>query len=590
MAYVALYRQWRPQNFDALVGQQPVKTALTNALNSKKIAHAYLFSGPRGTGKTSTARILAKALNCEHGPTASPCGHCSNCERIANGTSMDVFEIDAASNRGIDEIKALRDQLAFTPVDSRYKVYIIDEVHMLTTEAFNALLKTLEEPPAHVIFILATTDPHKIPATIHSRCQRFDFRRVTLDEITHHLAYVAQKSNIEADMDALRLIAIQAEGGMRDALSLLDQCGVMAKKITVDTVRQVLGIVGREALHSLTLSIGRQDLTEALRQLNRLLEQGKDVKQILAELAEYCRAVLLYKSAPSFDEIYLTDTAEALKSCAELFSDERLLAAEERIHTATMELRGGIRPRITAELCLIDLCRIEGNTLAELCARIDALERKLQLGLPVIKNDSVKKDKIVKQNVVEEKEFSPIEPQQPVTVKKKAIADFGVEVIENKALKEDNVKSLSNTLENSNEEYAGDIATGEDYWCQTLELLQNEKQFSVVSCAKHGRVYSFVNGVLQIAFKAEFLGNRLNNEDYRKICEDALLRISRQPIKLQAAGEKQLNSKKSKISVNKKLVDTTSAKQDNESKLDTEQLPEKLRKAMQVFGGTIKEV
>ena len=181
MAYVALYRRWRPQDFDTLVGQQAVKTALTNALTSGRIAHAYLFAGPRGTGKTSTARILARALNCEQGPTAHPCGTCSNCQRIADGTSMDVFEIDAASNRGIDEIKALREQLAFAPVNGRYKVYIIDEDHMLTTESFNALLKTLEEPPAHVIFILATTDPQKIPATIHSRCQRFDFRRVTVD-------------------------------------------------------------------------------------------------------------------------------------------------------------------------------------------------------------------------------------------------------------------------------------------------------------------------------------------------------------------------------------------------------------------------
>lgn len=194
MAYVALYRRWRPQDFDALVGQQPVKTALSNALSSGRIAHAYLFSGPRGTGKTSTARILAKALNCEKGPTPHPCGHCLNCERIAAGTSMDVFEIDAASNRGIEEIKSLREQLAFAPVNGRYKIYIIDEVHMLTTEAFNALLKTLEEPPAHVIFILATTDPHRIPATIHSRCQRFDFRRVTVDEIAEHLALVDRKS------------------------------------------------------------------------------------------------------------------------------------------------------------------------------------------------------------------------------------------------------------------------------------------------------------------------------------------------------------------------------------------------------------
>lgn len=219
MAYVALYRQWRPQDFDALVGQKAVKTTLKNALASGKIAHAYLFSGPRGTGKTSMARILAKALNCEQGPTAEPCGQCSNCQRIVQGTSLDVIEIDAASNTSVDNIRDLREQVAFTPAESRYKVYIIDEVHMLSTGAFNALLKTLEEPPAHAVFILATTDPQKVPATIQSRCQRFEFRRVTVDEIAEHLAMVAAGSGIEADADALRLIAIQAEGGMRDALS-----------------------------------------------------------------------------------------------------------------------------------------------------------------------------------------------------------------------------------------------------------------------------------------------------------------------------------------------------------------------------------
>ena len=302
MAYMALYRQWRPQNFDSLIGQQAIKTALTNALSTGRIAHAYLFTGPRGTGKTSTARILAKALNCEQGPTPTPCDHCDNCQRITAGTSMDVIEIDAASNRGIDEIKTLRDQLSFAPVNSRYKVYIIDEVHMLTTEAFNALLKSLEEPPEHVVFILATTDPHKVPATIHSRCQRFDFRRVTVEDIIEHLAMVAQASNITIDQEALRLIAIQAEGGMRDALSLLDQCGVMSKNITTTTVREVLGIVGREALRDLAASIGRQDLSAALEKLNFLLEQGKDVRQVISELAEYLRALLLYKTAPSFSD------------------------------------------------------------------------------------------------------------------------------------------------------------------------------------------------------------------------------------------------------------------------------------------------
>ena len=224
MAYVALYRQWRPQDFDALVGQKAVKTTLKNALASGKIAHAYLFSGPRGTGKTSMARILAKALNCEQGPTAEPCGQCGNCQRIVQGTSLDVIEIDAASNTSVDNIRDLREQVAFTPAESRYKVYIIDEVHMLSAGAFNALLKTLEEPPSYVIFILATTESHKIPVTIQSRCQRYDFHRISIDTIAGRLRELMEKEQIPVEEKAIRYVAKAGDGSMRDALSLLDQC------------------------------------------------------------------------------------------------------------------------------------------------------------------------------------------------------------------------------------------------------------------------------------------------------------------------------------------------------------------------------
>ena len=384
MAYVALYRKWRPQGFDSLVGQEAVRTALTNALETGRIAHAYLFAGPRGTGKTSTAKILAKAVNCEHGPTPNPCNKCQNCVRINDGTSMDVFEIDAASNRGIDEIRDLREKVAFAPVNGRYKVYIIDEVHMLTTEAFNALLKTLEEPPPHVIFILATTEPHKIPATIHSRCQRFDFKRVTDSDIVKRLREVADGSGIAADDDALQLIAVQADGGMRDALSLLDQCGVMAERVSAETVRSVLGIVGREALRELVKAVGEGNVPEALALLEALLAGGKDVKQIITELAEYLRAVLLYKASPEYREIYLTDTKEAIAAMEGLLSTDRLMAAQERLHQCMLELRQSVRGRIAAEMCLFDLCRVEGSTLAALTARVEKLEAMLAGRIPVI--------------------------------------------------------------------------------------------------------------------------------------------------------------------------------------------------------------
>lgn len=606
MAYVALYRQWRPQDFDALVGQKAVKTTLKNALASGKIAHAYLFSGPRGTGKTSMARILAKALNCEQGPTAEPCGQCGNCQRIVQGTSLDVIEIDAASNTSVDNIRDLREQVAFTPAESHYKVYIIDEVHMLSTGAFNALLKTLEEPPAHAVFILATTDPQKVPATIQSRCQRFEFRRVTVDEIAEHLAMVAAGSGIEADADALRLIAIQAEGGMRDALSLLDQCGVMAKRVTVATVREVLGIVGREALHELTGAIGRRQLPQALATLNLLLEQGKDVKQVLTELIEYLRALVLYLAVPDYEEIYLTDTKEALAELAPLFGRDRLLAAEERLHSAIQELRGSMRPRITAELCLLDLCRVEGSTLAALSARIEQLERQLAGGvMPVYQQTqpiavAAGNATAVQQSAAQE--YTAQAVQQPIA--QQAPAAEQVQAAKAAPAKKPAVKAqpqpAADTLAaavnaapkpksarvQQTEEYAGDFAVGEDFWKQALELMKAEKKNSMVSCAKNGRVFSFANNILQVAFKAPFLADRMNKDDYRKAFEEVLLRLARREIRLEAVIE-------GKAKLPQPPVKQQEVQQPSESKtqnLQATQLPENLRKAFNALGGSVTDI
>ena len=617
MAYVALYRRWRPQNFDTLVGQQPVKQALTNALTSGRIAHAYLFAGPRGTGKTSTARILAKALNCDHGPTPNPCGECDNCRRIAEGSSMDVFEIDAASNRGIDEIKALRDQLAFTPVDCRYKVYIIDEVHMLTTEAFNALLKTLEEPPSHVIFILATTDPHKIPATIHSRCQRFDFRRVTVEEIVQHLAMVAQGSGLEADEDALRLIAIQSEGGMRDALSLLDQCGVMAKKITAVTVREVLGIVGREALRALVEAIGRQDVPLALSQLAALLEQGKDVRQIVTELIEYLRALLLFKAVPQYNEVYLTDTASNLESLAALYTSDRIMASEERLHAALVELRGTMRPRITAELCLLDLCRREGSALASLTARVESLERQLASGAAAAQ--AVPQAKAVPPHLLytgpEEQfqepdegipspdelsqlsttPFAPaIAPAAHASVTPKSAVSSPATVTAKPAVSSPAmaapVSSASTPASAAPiEEFGGDYAAGEDFWQQTLELVRSEKKMSMYSCAKGGRVYSFANDMLVVAFKSAFQSQRMTKSDFREYFEGVLLRVARRPIRLQCEAESELK-KRAGGAAKPKAATAQAASEPVAQPLAPNELPENLQRAMHAFGGTITKV
>lgn len=553
---------------------------------------------------------------------------------------MDVFEIDAASNRGIDEIKTLRDQLAFTPVDCRYKVYIIDEVHMLTTEAFNALLKTLEEPPSHVIFILATTDPHKIPATIHSRCQRFDFRRVTVDEIVQHLAMVAQGSGLDADEEALRLIAIQSEGGMRDALSLLDQCGVMAQKITAVTVREVLGIVGREALRDLVEAIGKQDVPSALAQLSALLEQGKDVRQIMTELIEYLRALLLFKAVPQYNEVYLTDTAANLEKLASLYSNDRIMASEERLHAALVELRGTMRPRITAELCLLDLCRREGSALASLTARLESLERQLVTGAlapaygqtqaPAYNAASPAAAALAQQPAPKpapqpkkvperllytgpEEQFvepdegvpSPDELAQlsaappaavqpvpraaaPVTPAAPARATSVPAVSAPPAAPAvAPVTSAANAA--SIEEFGGDYAAGEDFWQQTLELVRSEKKMSMFSCARGGRVYSFANDILVVAFKSAFQSQRMNKPDFHEYFEGVLLRVARRPIRLQCEPETELK-KHTGSGTKPQPTAPKVASAPKAQSIAQNELPENLQKAMHAFGGTITKV
>lgn len=361
MAYIALYRKWRPQTFKDLVGQEHISRTLANAITSGHIGHAYLFAGPRGTGKTSTAKILAKALNCEHGPTPEPCGQCEQCRKIADGSSMDVFEIDAASNRGIDEIRDLRETVKFAPVDGRYKVYIIDEVHMLTTEAFNALLKTLEEPPAHVVFILATTEAHKVPPTIQSRCQRYDFKRITVEEIESRLRYITAEMKMEAEGEALAMIAIQADGGMRDALSILDQCAALAEgTITAERVRQILGLVGHDWIYKMTKALAARNVQEALQILAELLRDGKDLKQVLSELSLHLRSLMIFQAAGTVEAMDLyAEPQNVLQEQAKLFAPEVLPRMIARLHEAMTEMKWSPQPRITVEVALMELCRPE---------------------------------------------------------------------------------------------------------------------------------------------------------------------------------------------------------------------------------------
>ncbi len=378
MSYVVLARKWRPMKFSDVVSQEHVTVTLANAIRQDRLASAYLFSGPRGVGKTTTARILAKAINCDQGPSPEPCNQCTSCVEITEGRSLDVFEIDGASNRGIDEVRNLRERLRYAPSPGKHKIYIIDEVHMLTTEAFNALLKTLEEPPSHVLFVFATTELHKVPATIVSRCQRFDFRRIPLKAIVEQLKHICAEEGIRIDDDVLMLIAKKAEGSMRDSQSLLDQmvsfCGL---EIRADQVLDLLGIIDQELLFQAATAVHERDVRETLDLADQIFTQGFDISEFLNELAEHFRNLLVLRrtneaSLLKVGENYL----ERYRQQAQEFGDLDLLRLMKIASETAQEVKYSPNPRLRLEMALLKMVHMDRSVdLEELLAGLEQIKK-----------------------------------------------------------------------------------------------------------------------------------------------------------------------------------------------------------------------
>lgn len=387
MSYTALYRKWRPADFDDVKGQDAIVTTLRNQIKADRIGHAYLFCGTRGTGKTTVAKIFAKAVNCEHPVDGRPCGECAMCKSIAAGSSMNVIEIDAASNNGVEDIRKIREEVQYSPTEGRYKVYIIDEVHMLSIGAFNALLKTLEEPPSYVIFILATTETHKIPITILSRCQRYDFKRISIETITARLEELMKAENINVEDKALRYIAKAADGSLRDALSLLDQCLAfyLGQDLKYDNVLEVLGAVDTEVFSRLLRMVLAADTTGCIRLLEDLIMQGRDLGQFVVDFVWYLRNLLLIKTSEDAQDVIdmSSDNLALLKEESGLIDDDTLMRYIRIFSELSNDVKYSTQKRIMIEIALIKLTHPameQSRDISDIISRITQLEQRLDNG------------------------------------------------------------------------------------------------------------------------------------------------------------------------------------------------------------------
>ncbi|MGM0369327.1 MAG: DNA polymerase III subunit gamma/tau [Bacillota bacterium] len=509
MAYVSLYRKWRPQDFSDIVGQENVVKTLKNAIKLDRIAHAYLFCGPRGTGKTSTAKILAKALNCEEGPTIDICDDCTSCNKITDNSSIDVLEIDAASNRGINEIRELREKVKFSPTEGNYKVYIIDEVHMLTTEAFNALLKTLEEPPEYVVFILATTEPNKLLSTILSRCQRFDFGRLSISDIISRISYIAEQEEVEISEKSLAAIARSAAGGMRDAISILDQTiSYAGSEIEIDDVSAVLGMVDHEVLVKLTQIMIDNNVEAGLNLVNDIIAKGKNISQFVDDFIHHLRNLLLLKECNETSKLIKAGTKEKeeLKSLVDDLVVEQLLAWIEILNQMSYDLKQTTQQRLILEMGIIKLVKAETDkSLDTILSRIAKLEDQATNGQLIGES----KDKLKSKKKDKKKENNE---QAKQTTDSNSDKDKQTNSSPGKNSKVVDVAAPE----------TADIEQVKEQWKQFLDYLK-EKNMKLAAFMRDAQPFKIENNKLLLAFKHEFHKGQI--ESNKQVVEEALKKL-----------------------------------------------------------------
>lgn len=554
MSYIALYRQWRPTRFEDVVEQEHVVKTLRHSVSSGRIAHAYLFCGTRGTGKTTMAHILSRAINCLNPENGDPCNKCDVCREILDGSSVDVLEIDAASNNSVDNVRSIRDEVIYTPTKAKYKVYIIDEVHMLSTGAFNALLKTLEEPPEHVVFILATTEPHKLPATILSRCQRFDFRRISQESIVKRLDKIATACGTSLDADAARLIARMSDGAMRDAISLLDQCiSLGGSSVGYDDVLSVVGIVNDTFITDFVNSMIDKDIPKILENIGCLIMDGRDISHFVSDLVLYYRNLLICKATGGQCDTLVDAPAAVLdimKKQSEIISQEKIIRYVKELSSLESSLKWASNPRVLLEVMLIKLCTSESADNGDVLDRLTAIEERINSGNIAI-NQVSSASKGESNTQPQEKRISGNAQQNTASISG-PVASTAPSV--SGSVSSGISSSAGNKADNINVNDADEFKE----WPKVMEYLRSMGRMKVYSFLHNAKAVQLNEKNIGIIYsqKDSFTRTLLSKPEHMDLINEALLKVTGKDIKAKCIDEQKISTevKKTVSNGNEELV------------------------------------